>query len=77
MNNQTLNLLLIGVLCGMVTGAIISIKTSNRYYRKILIEHKVAYYDILTGKFTIVDKTNNFYFIKVNEKCKLGHGGSN
>ena len=73
MNNRSLNLLLIGLLCGMIIGAILSIKTNNRYYRKILIEYKVVYYDILTGKFTLADKTNSFYFIKVRDCVKTNN----
>lgn len=60
----------------MIIGAILFIQKNTRYYRKILIEHKVAYYDISTGKFTLADKTNSFYFIKVWDCIKTNDGQS-
>ena len=74
MNNQTPNWLIIGLLCGMVVGGIFGIQISERQHRKILIEHKIGYYDISTGKFTIADKTNSFYFIKIRDCVKTNNG---
>ena len=56
---------IISFLIGFILGAILMIFFMSDYFHKILIEHKVAYYDISTGKFTLADKTNSFYFIKV------------
>ena len=69
MNEKGPNWLIVGLLCGMLIGATI-LYIQMSYYRQILIEHKVAYYDISTGKFTLADKTNSFYFIKVRDCVK-------
>mgnify|MGYP001566158373 FL=1 len=61
---------IIPFLIGFILGAILMIFFMSDYFHKILIEHKVAYYDISTGKFTLADKTNSFYFIKVRDCVK-------
>ncbi len=73
--NREIDGFITGIILGAVVTFLAALFISQKYYHQKFIDYGVAYYDPKEGNFTY-SGTNNFYFIKVGDKCKFEHGSN-